>query len=95
MSSTLTDANGNTINLYRRLLSYAYNYKSFLIISIFGFVLFSGMDALLFKTPGFFVAAIEGNPVDLGRFNFISVDIRSSIYFVPITIIVLSAEFAK
>ncbi|MFL0811114.1 MAG: lipid A export permease/ATP-binding protein MsbA [Agarilytica sp.] len=74
--------------LYRRLLRYAFNYKLYLILSVFGFVLFSGMEAILVTTIEFFIDRLEGKPSD-PLFN-LSSEITSSYYFVPLMVIVLS-----
>lgn len=75
-------------NLYRRLLNYAFQYKLFFTLSIFGFIVFSGMDALLIRTAEFFVNALEKKPND--SLSFLPDHITTSIYFVPLVIIILS-----
>ncbi len=75
--------------LYHRLLGYAFSYKLFFALSILGFLLFSGMDALLIRTAEFFVNALEKKPNN--SLNFIPAHLTASIYFVPAVIIILSA----
>ncbi len=74
--------------LYRRLLSYAFRYKAFLIVSIFGFALFAAMEAALVATLEFLIQRLEGRPSE--PIFMLSSEITSSIYFVPIAVIVLS-----
>lgn len=79
----------NHSGLYRRLLGYAFQYKGFFALSIFGFVLFSGTDALLIRTAEFFVNALEKKPTE--SLNFLPDSVTTSLYFVPAVIIILNA----
>ncbi len=74
--------------LYRRLLAYAFRYKGFLCLSVIGFVLFAAMEASLVAILEFFIDRLEGRESD-PLFN-LSSDITSSIYFVPIAVVVLA-----
>lgn len=74
--------------LYRRLLSYALKYKTFLLISIFGFSLFAAMEASLVTILEFLVQRLEDRPSK--PVLTLSSEVTSSIYFVPVAVIVLS-----
>lgn len=74
--------------LYRRLLSYAFEYKLFLAISIVGFALFAGMEAGLVAILEFFIDRLEGR--DSKPLYNLSSDITNSIYFVPAAVVALS-----
>ncbi len=74
--------------LYRRLLAYALNYKLFFAISIAGFALFAGMEAMLAMTLEFFINTLEDKPTD--KFDFLPVALTTSILFVPVAVVVLS-----
>ncbi len=74
--------------LYKRLLGYAFRYRTFFIISIIGFMLFAGMEALMVQLTEFFLNNLEGRPTE--RLTFIPAEIRSSLYFVPVAIVVLA-----
>ncbi len=75
-------------SLYRRLLSYAFQYKFFLLVSVLGFALFAGMEAALVATMEYFIDRLEGRPSD-PLFN-LSAEVTSSLYFVPAAVIALS-----
>jgi len=91
MSSEDSVAATHTRVLYRRLLSYALPYKYFFIISILGFALFAGMEALLIRTIEFFINALDKTQQNSTSLSFIPDTLTSSILFVPIAIIVLSS----
>lgn len=74
--------------LYRRLLAYALNYKTFFAISILGFALFAGMEAVLAMMLEFFINTLEEKPTD--KFNFLPAAITASIFFVPVAVVILS-----
>lgn len=74
--------------LYRRLLSYAFRYKGFLCLSVIGFVLFASMETAIVATMEFFIDRLEGRDSD-PLFN-LSSEMTSSIYFVPIAVIILA-----
>lgn len=75
--------------LYRRLLSYALNYKIFFVVSILGFALFAGMEAVLAMMLEFFINTLEDKPTD--KFNFLPAAVTTSIFFVPVAVVILSA----
>lgn len=75
-------------HLYRRLLSYAFHYKWYFVLSIFGFLLFAAMEASLVKTLEYFIRFLEGKPSE--PLYFIPAELTNSIYFVPVAVVVLS-----
>lgn len=78
----------SSLAAYKRLLSYAFAYKGYFIISFIGFGLFAAMEAQLINVLEFFVDRLEGRtsqPV-LG----LSSEATSSLWFVPIAVVVLS-----
>ena len=77
-----------TSALYKRLLSYAFNYKVYFAIGIFGFILFSAMETLLAMTVEFFMHALEGTTSK--RLDFLPGHLTASIYFVPVMIVVVA-----
>lgn len=74
--------------LYKRLLSYAFQYKLFLIISVFGFILYAAMEASLVATLRYFIERLEGKTSE--PWQYLSADIINSVYFVPLAVITLS-----
>ncbi|WP_075188304.1 lipid A export permease/ATP-binding protein MsbA [Teredinibacter haidensis] len=78
-----------TNNLYRRLLSYAFEYRGFFIVSIIGFALFAGMEAIMAMLVEFFLNNLEGRETD--SLNFIPKSITTSLYFVPAALVLLAA----
>ena len=75
-------------SLYRRLLGYAFEYKWLFIIGIFGFALFSAMEASLVFTVEAFLNALQGKPTE--RLSFLADEITASLYFVPVAVLVLT-----
>ncbi|SMF60920.1 ATP-binding cassette, subfamily B, MsbA [Alteromonadaceae bacterium Bs31] len=86
MTSTPT-AKQNLL-LYKRLLGYAFKYRTFFIISIFGFLLFAGTEALMVQLTEFFLNNLEGKETE--RLTFLPSEWRTSLYFVPVAIVVLA-----
>lgn len=85
----MTDTSGQAnFQLYRRLLGYAYRYRGFLLLSICGFAVFAAMEATLVVLTEFFINNLEGRPTD--RLNFLPPEIKASLYFVPVAIVVLA-----
>ncbi len=74
--------------LYRRLLTYAFEYKLYLAISVIGFAMFAGMEAGLVATMEFFIDRLEGRPSD--PIFGLSSEVTSALYFVPAAVVVLS-----
>lgn len=74
--------------LYRRLLAYALSYKIFFVVSILGFALFAGMEAVLAMMLEFFINTLEDKPTD--KFNFLPAAVTASIFFVPVAVVILS-----
>jgi lipid A export permease/ATP-binding protein MsbA len=74
--------------LYRRLLGYAFQYRRYFIISIVGFALFAGTQALMAMILEFFLNNLENRPTN--TFGFIPREITSALYFVPVSIIILA-----
>ena len=75
-------------NLYRRLLSYAFRYRGYFLLSIIGFALFAGMEATMAMLVEFFLNNLEGRETD--SLTFIPKNITTSLYFVPAALIVLA-----
>lgn len=78
----------SSLSAYKRLLSYTLAYKSYFIISFIGFGLFAAMEAQLINVLEYFVDRLEGRssaPV-MG----LSSEVVSSLWFVPIAVVVLS-----
>lgn len=73
---------------YKRVLGYASHYKSFFLASIVGFMLFAAMEAVLIKTLEFFFDRLENRESE--AVFFLSSTVTSSVFFVPVAIIVLS-----
>lgn len=83
-----TPAKPTSIESYKRLLSYAFKYKIYFLISFIGFGVFAAMEAQLINILEFFVDRLEGrqsSPV-MG----LSAEATSSLWFVPISVVVLS-----
>lgn len=49
----------NSVQLYKRLLTYALRYRWFVAISLFGFVLFSAMEAAMAQMMEYFITGLE------------------------------------
>lgn len=49
----------NSVQLYKRLLTYAFRYRWFVAISVFGFVLFSAMEAAMAQMMEYFITGLE------------------------------------
>jgi subfamily B ATP-binding cassette protein MsbA len=49
----------NSAQLYKRLLTYAFRYRWFVAISLFGFVLFSAMEAAMAQMMEYFITGLE------------------------------------
>jgi subfamily B ATP-binding cassette protein MsbA len=49
----------NSAKLYKRLLTYALRYRWFLVVSLFGFVLFSAMEAAMAQMMEYFITGLE------------------------------------
>lgn len=83
-----TPAKPTSVESYKRLLSYAFKYKAYFIISFIGFGVFAAMEAQLINILEYFVDRLEGRPSApvLG----LSADVTSSLWFVPISVVVLS-----
>ncbi|MBX2859411.1 MAG: lipid A export permease/ATP-binding protein MsbA [Cellvibrionaceae bacterium] len=79
-----------TLSLYPRLLSYAAKYKLCIAVSIVGFALFATMEALLLGTVEFFINAIGDGNSDSKFTHFLPAEFVSSVFFVPVAIVVLS-----
>ena len=90
MAHTPSVTQERTLDLYPRLLSYAAKYKLCIIVGILGFALFATMEALLLATVEFFVDALDENSNNNRLARFLPTEFVSSIFFVPIAIIVLS-----
>lgn len=84
----MTQTPKNTTVLYRRLLRYILPYKHYFFISILGFAIFAGMEALLLRTVELFVNALEGKPT--AWVSHFPPELTQSILFVPLMIVVLS-----
>lgn len=84
----MTQTPKNTTVLYRRLLRYILPYKHYFFISILGFAIFAGMEALLLRTVELFVNALEGKPT--AWVSHFPPGLTQSIVFVPLMIVVLS-----
>jgi subfamily B ATP-binding cassette protein MsbA len=83
----MSDPQATSLQLYRRLLSYAFKHKIFFAISVFGFALFSASQSALIKSIELFFNHLEGKETDWLKYfpEFIS----ESMYVVPIFIVVL------
>ena len=80
----------STRELYPRLLSYAFKYKRYFIISFIGFVLFSSAQSALLFTIELFVNLLEGKPTQWQWMSYLPESLTSSIYLLPSLVIVLS-----
>ncbi|MDO6423472.1 lipid A export permease/ATP-binding protein MsbA [Saccharophagus degradans] len=83
-----TPAKPTSVESYKRLLSYAFKYKAYFIISFIGFGVFAAMEAQLVYILKFFLERLDGlqsEPV-----MWLSAEATSSMWFVPIAVIVLS-----
>ncbi|WP_188150743.1 lipid A export permease/ATP-binding protein MsbA [Teredinibacter waterburyi] len=78
----------SSAQLYQRLLQYAYVYKGYFFLSVIGFLLFAGMEALLAMTVEFFIDGLENRP-SRGML-LIPSSVTSAIWFVPVAIVALS-----
>ena len=74
--------------LYKRLLGYAFKYKSFFVLGTFGFLLFSGMETILIMTVEFFFDALENRTS--ARLSFLPPEITGQLLFVPSLIVFLA-----
>lgn len=77
-----------TRDLYPRLLSYAFSYKRFFIISFIGFVVFSASQSMLLYTIELFINLLEGKPTRW--VEFLPKALVESLYLLPVIVIVLS-----
>jgi len=73
---------------YKRLLSYAFKYKIFIALSFMGFGLFAAMEASLVLTVEYFIRFLQNEPSE--PLFFLSSEITSDLYFVPVAVVVLS-----
>ncbi len=73
---------------FRRLISYALQYKAFLMLSLLGFSLFAAMEASLVLTVEYFIRYLQGKPSK--PLFHLSSTITSSLYFVPAAVVALS-----
>lgn len=83
-----TPAKPTSVESYKRLLSYAFKYKAYFIISFIGFGVFAAMEAQLINILEYFVDRLEGRPS--APVMGLSADVTSSLWFVPISVVVLS-----
>lgn len=74
--------------LYRRLLTFAFRYRAYFVVSLIGFMLFAGMEATMAMTAEFFLDRLENR--ETASFQFIPREITNSLYFVPAAIMVLA-----
>jgi len=74
---------------FRRLISYAFTYKTFLALSVVGFALFAVMETSLVLTVEYFIRFLQGKPSE--PLFYLSSKTTSSLIFVPAAVIVLSA----
>ncbi len=79
-----------TRDLYPRLLSYAFKYKRYFIISFIGFVLFSSAQSLLLFSTELFINLLEGKPTNWRWLSILPTELVESIYLLPSLVIVLS-----
>ena len=77
-----------TRDLYPRLLSYAFRYKRFFLISFIGFALFAAAQSLLIFSIDLFVNLLEGKPTEW--VSFLPVQLVESIYLLPLIVVALS-----
>ncbi len=73
---------------YKRLLTYAFQYKSFFVIGLFGFLLFAAMESLLVLSAEFFFDALQGETSN--RLSFLPESTAQNIMFVPGLVVVLA-----
>jgi len=76
------------LELYKRLLTFAFKYRSLFVVSIIGYALFAAMEASMVQLTEFFLNNLEGRETD--RLNFIPKNITTSLYFVPIAIVIMA-----
>lgn len=78
MNDTTNSAKDNTNNaaLYRRLLGYAWPYRSYFFISFFGFLLYSSMEAAMVQMVEYFITGLETRETEY-------------LIYIPIAIIVI------
>ncbi|MFT7558163.1 MAG: subfamily B ATP-binding cassette protein MsbA [Flavobacteriales bacterium] len=80
--------------LYRRLLRYTYSYKRLIFISLLGFILYAIMESALISMIKLFINALEGKPTEWvdewGALLGLTPELASSLWFIPITMIVLA-----
>lgn len=89
----MTKANTQkSLQLYARLQTYAWQYKGWFAFSVLGFLIFSFAQAAFVKLIEFFIAALdaEQNNAVLG---FLPSELTSSLFFVPIAVIVSAAFY--
>ncbi len=56
---TQTAASLDSKDLYKRLLGYAFQYKHYFVISVFGFIILAAMETLLAHLMKYFIAGLE------------------------------------
>jgi subfamily B ATP-binding cassette protein MsbA len=56
---TQTTASPDSKELYKRLLGYAFHYKRFFVISVFGFIILAAMETLLAHLMKYFIEGLE------------------------------------
>ncbi len=75
-----------SLQLYTRLQTYAFRYKTWFFISILGFCLFALAQAAFVKLIEFFIAALDKESENT-VLSFLPLEITQSIYFVPVAVI--------
>lgn len=86
--SDSTQSTTSTRELYPRLLSYAFNYKRYFVISFIGFVIFAGAQAILVKAIELFINELQGIPTEW--LSALPIELPDSIYVLPAFVIVFS-----
>lgn len=66
----------NSSQLYKRLLSYAWPYRGYFLLSFFGFVLFSLMEAAMVQMVEYFIAGLENRD-------------SQYLFYVPLAVVVI------
>jgi len=83
----MSDTQQTSAQLYRRLLSYAFQYKAYFVLSIIGFALFSGSQSALLFSLELFLNSLQGKETEwLEKFP---IEFAQSIYVLPIFVIFL------
>lgn len=85
---TASGQSDQNLILYKRLISFAFQYRTLFAISICGFALFAAMEASMVLLTEFFLNNLEGR--ETARLEFLPSHVTRSLYFVPISIVVLA-----